>query len=282
MESLLRFKKDRSLPKMKGSNSDLIKVGVVTTAFVGVVVYTQYKYSKLEERLSKAEADIQTLAKYVKLLEARLRQTVAAGNNGPSRIVRNTGQEEEESSSEENDPDNFSDTDEEPEPPPKPAEKKKQPKAPAAQPARVHNPHPTPHSTPHPMPPHAHHPHPHPTPHHPPPHQMHSVNTERKSSTRSAIPIPQKDIETRERIEDPPASSIRRNEKAKAPVDDDEDDSAVMVPAPSNKRVTFDDDIDGGSGSSSDSAVKNRASALKARADARAKMISERSKQPSK
>jgi|SRR5579885_518836 len=51
---------------------DAVQVGVMTAGFLGVIVYTQYKYNSLKKELDGAKSDIQKLAKYIEALESRL------------------------------------------------------------------------------------------------------------------------------------------------------------------------------------------------------------------
>jgi len=56
---------------MNLSPKDAVIGTAVAGAFIGVIVFTQHKYNKLEARVLELEEEMKTLAKYVRLLESK-------------------------------------------------------------------------------------------------------------------------------------------------------------------------------------------------------------------
>lgn len=71
-------------------SKETVGVGVTAAAVLTVVVYSQYKFNKLQAELDELKKETQTLAKYVKLLEAKMANEFKHLNVGhPTRAANN-------------------------------------------------------------------------------------------------------------------------------------------------------------------------------------------------
>lgn len=62
---------------------DLVVGGAAGVAILGVIVYNEYRHNKLQKQIDELRAETQTMAKYVKLLEAKIGSELkGAGNRG--------------------------------------------------------------------------------------------------------------------------------------------------------------------------------------------------------
>lgn len=77
-------------------SKDLMIGGGTAIALLGVIVYNQYKFGKLQEQIDELRGECQTMAKYIQLLEARLgpvsktdghRHQIQTGNNSEAQIT---------------------------------------------------------------------------------------------------------------------------------------------------------------------------------------------------
>lgn len=249
---------------MEGNKKDIVQIAATATAVIGTIVYCQYKYNKLEARLSEMEENQRVMAKYIKLLESKIapivngvRQPASSHvNNQPkTRIPRPAPPQQESESSDEEE---FSDTEEE------------EVKAPAPAPRqRNHQPHPQRRGRP------------------------------RPSTPRPSMPVSKRDFERQERLAKPPSSAIRRTETKAAQdeaqrqarvafnnppepkvvviTEEEEEEDIVINPVSMKRNGIFDDDLDG-QAEDKDVKSKNRAAEMREKAKARARAIEERRK----
>jgi hypothetical protein len=68
-------------PKPK---NDMVKTGVVIATAVGLVIYTQITVGGLKKRVTALEDEVQTMAKYIKLLESTISSRMHANASNPN------------------------------------------------------------------------------------------------------------------------------------------------------------------------------------------------------
>ena len=63
---------------------DMIKTGVVVASIIGIGIYTQYKISSMQKEMNGLKDEIQTMAKYINLLESTLSSRMHANTSQPA------------------------------------------------------------------------------------------------------------------------------------------------------------------------------------------------------
>lgn len=74
---------------MSQKSTQIAVGGAAAAVLLGVIVYDQYRFKKLEDRISGLEDELRTIAQYVKILEAKVASdlsTISNGGHGHHRV----------------------------------------------------------------------------------------------------------------------------------------------------------------------------------------------------
>lgn len=180
---------------MNFSSKDAVAGTAIVSGFLGVIVYTQWKYNKLEAKLHVMEEEMRTISRYVKLLESKVALELKAlgrpvGNFNNQPVPTGVDPAPESSQAKAEEVDSQEEVEEHSSQPPKQSESTRESTPPpqnhhSHHPSSQHHNHQQPHHGHHSE--HSNHPH-HNNAHHQPPHHVQQPNQQQTAQHRYVAP----------------------------------------------------------------------------------------------